>query len=1017
MLLLLAGGSLLAGSAGPVFRWDGRDGAGPLVKDSSGNGLDAKSSAGWSDAAGGKVLAFDGTPKTVVSAKLPQDKLLGTASWSFAIWLRPDVLGCAGAQQNQRRVFCYGKYPEAAIYLSVNGEGRANAFVSYRDPEGKNIAANANSAPRIKTGQWQHVVFVADMPQRSITIYLNGSEAGTGQFPPQWNGNLVIGDEVMLGSTWQNFLGSMADAALWNRALTAAEINREFKSRNAAYGVTWGDGRPIEEVLTAWSAEANQAMQAKKYADAREILAKITHTPAVTPLLRGWAQLREAQSYRLEGNLKAAQAIYARVRGDASLPAHHQQEAADILSEIKRRASGRPARDAAASRVTIPPIAKFAAEVFVSPAGNDANPGTAELPVASLPRARDLIRARRATIKAGPVAVILRNGEYPVSETLTLTAEDSGTAGAPVVWKAEHPGKAVLYGGTRITGFTPVTDPAISARLPEEARGKVQQCDLKAAGITDYGKLAVRGFSQPASPPTLELFVDGKPMTPARWPNEGFARATRLVQPGDKKTGAPSIIGYADDRHARWTQAEDAWIFGYFHWLWADATAKIGAIDAQAKTLTTAEAYHYNNEGMNEVQGIIYHAFNLLEEIDRPGEWYLNRSNGILYLYPPGDPQTSKALIEISMLGKPMITASKLAHTRFEGLTLDLSRADGAILRDSSDCVLAGCTVSRMAGNGVSILGGNRDLLLSCNIHTIGKRASEVAGGDRATLTPGNHVVANCEMHDFGRIDRTYTPGVQLDGVGNRVTHNSFHNCPSTAVHVAGNDHLIEYNEVRDAVLESDDQGAMELFGNPTFRGVVFRYNLFADIGSKDKRQLAHDQAGIRFDDVISGMLVYGNVFYRAATGKFGAVQINSGRDNLMDNNLFVDCAVGVSGGFRATNKYWVTLKEGGKSPDCILTELYLKRYPELNGMLDEPAVNRASRNIFIHCARDFTGSKTLLELLSNTNVPAGIPNLENATASELQIDSDAPVAVATGFRPIPMDQIGRYPDPWNPAR
>ena len=47
----------------------------------------------------------------------------------------------------------------------------------------------------------------------------------------------------------------------------------------------------------------------------------------------------------------------------------------------------------------------------------------------------------------------------------------------------------------------------------------------------------------------------------------------------------------------------------------------------------------------------------------------------------------------------------------------------------------------------------------------------EVIGGDRETLTPGRHFVENCRIHDFGRIDRTYTPAVQLEGVGNRVVH------------------------------------------------------------------------------------------------------------------------------------------------------------------------------------------------------------------------------------------------------
>jgi hypothetical protein len=87
--------------------------------------------------------------------------------------------------------------------------------------------------------------------------------------------------------------------------------------------------------------------------------------------------------------------------------------------------------------------------------------------------------------KGGVVSVNVQPGEYPVTGTFELSAEDSGTQQGPVVYRAVEPAKAVFYGGRRIAGFQPVTDPVILARLPEAARGKVQSCDLRAQGITD----------------------------------------------------------------------------------------------------------------------------------------------------------------------------------------------------------------------------------------------------------------------------------------------------------------------------------------------------------------------------------------------------------------------------------------------------------------------------------------------------------------------------------------------------
>ena len=118
-----------------------------------------------------------------------------------------------------------------------------------------------------------------------------------------------------------------------------------------------------------------------------------------------------------------------------------------------------------------------------------------------------------------------------------------------MVYRAKEKGTVVFYGGRRLRDFRPVTDPAVLKRLPDEARGKVWQCDLKALGITDYGHLKVRGFAQPPSPPTLELYVDRVPMTLSRWPNEGFvgirkAHQTRLKGKG-KAVGVRIRVGPA----------------------------------------------------------------------------------------------------------------------------------------------------------------------------------------------------------------------------------------------------------------------------------------------------------------------------------------------------------------------------------------------------------------------------------------------------------------------------------------
>jgi len=751
-------------------------------------------------------------------------------------------------------------------------------------------------------------------------------------------------------------------------------------------------------------ADANQAWSRKEWSAVRSALAPIVADPAVPIQWRSIAHLRSARSYLAEGKTEEASKAFETIAAIKEYPQVHRTEAAECRREAELAAKGLPPRNPEESRVRVPPAPKPGRVLHVSPTGKDSNEGTANEPFATIAKALESARAKGAA--PGGTVIELASGTYSISKSISLTKADTSAVDAPLVIRAEKPGSAVLYGGVRLTGFQTVTDPAVLKRLPEEGRGKVVQCDLKALGIADFGKLAVRGYGQPPAPPTVELYVNGKPQTLARWPNEGFVKAAGLVEPGNRNAGKPSVLAYSDERHARWAKAEDPWLFGYFRYLYADASIRVASIDPKAKTMTTSEAYVLEGVPMDAKQGIVYYAFNLLEELDRPGEWYLDRTKGVLYWYPTTDP--AKAAIELSLLPETMLRAQDVSHLRLEGLVFDCARFNGVELKNCSDCIVAGCTIQRMAGNGISIDGGHRDWLVSCDLNTLGRRASEVIGGDRPTLTPGGHVVANCRFQNFSRIDRTYTPAIQLEGVGNRVAHNLFLDCPSSAMRVEGNDHLIEYNEFRDVLQESDDQGAIDMWNNPTYRGVVFRYNLFQNIGNHAAAARVQGQGSIRFDDIICGMLVYGNIFYKGGTG-FGAVQMNCGRDNIIDNNLFLDCPVAVSGGFGDWNSFWKEGPSAKPRPGFITSDLYKARYPELTKLFSSPQLNYLWRNAIIRCEADIKWNPATYDRIAKEIRKEDPGFLKGA---DLNRPVEPSLFTSMGLRPIPVDEIGLYPDP-----
>src|ERR1051325_3447076 len=231
----------------------------------------------------------------------------------------------------------------------------------------------------------------------------------------------------------------------------------------------------------------------------------------------------------------------------------------------------------------------YTAEFYVSPIGTDTSAGTKAKPFASLERARAAVREGKAAQSTSrePVTVWLRGGDYFRTNALELTPADSGTAEAPITWRAFPDERVRLLGGRTLTGFAPVTDPAVRARLDENARQHVVQLNLRALGLTDFGEMKSRGFGRPTAPAHCELFFNHRPMTLARWPNDGeFAKIAGYPAASDHKDEHGGKLGelpggflYAGDRPRRWQDTSDLWVHGYWAYDWANSYEKVASLD------------------------------------------------------------------------------------------------------------------------------------------------------------------------------------------------------------------------------------------------------------------------------------------------------------------------------------------------------------------------------------------------------------------------------------------------------
>lgn len=722
-----------------------------------------------------------------------------------------------------------------------------------------------------------------------------------------------------------------------------------------------------------------------------------------TPFRECIAYLSKAQQAVAEGKWNEAKSACTAMLEVKDAPPHLHWEARERLTEIGRIEKGMPPRDPTASRVVLPESPKPGRTFFVAPAGDDAGVGAESSPFRTIERARDAIRALKdqGGLPAGGVEVVLRGGEYPLTQSFELTAQDSGAAESPVVYRA-YPGETPRFsGGVRVTGFQPVRDAAILARLPEDSRGKVLCADLKLLGIEKLSPLKLGGFGA-GTHVVSELFCDGRVMTLARWPNRGFVEIGQV--PAGKETG---LIEYEGTRAERWVGESDAWLHGYWFFRWADSYQQIASIDTEKRRMTLVPPQH--KYGYRT--GRPFYALNILAELDVPGEWYLDRSNCMLYFWPPSDPE--KLNVQLSRTETPLLVLRGVSNVRFERLTWELGAHDAIHVSDGDHCLFSGCTVRNFAGSGIEISGGSNHGILSCDIYSMGRAGAGARGGDRKTLTPGRHFVENCHIHDIGRIDRTCTPGVHLNGVGNRMAHNCVHDVSACAVSLGGNDNVVEYNEITRVVQEPDDQGAADMWGDPLTHGNVYRYNYWHHIGDWQRPTGGPElgRGGIRLDDAISGILIYGNVFYRASSGTvfgFGGVQIHGGKDNILDNNVFVDCEYAIS--FTAwTDRRWRNFVSKSLDSPAIDRKLFLARYPELARLSEDANRNTIARSLVVQC-RKFLHEDSHKNQLFNNLVTAEDPGFRDAGHEDFQL-SDTSAATQIGLRPIPMQEIGLYDD------
>ncbi len=468
------------------------------------------------------------------------------------------------------------------------------------------------------------------------------------------------------------------------------------------------------------------------------------------------------------------------------------------------------------------PTIHKAKELFVSKHKVSDPDGSLEKPFSTLIDAVNQAKTIKSKKLNQSVIINMQPGEYSLEESITITPELNG----------------LIIKGTKASEVTIKGSKKIKPNW-ESYNENIYKTKVDSTLCFD------------------QLLVNNKAQILARYPNYN--------EDGHYWQGY-AADAISKDKLASWKKPEGAFFHVMHGGKWGGFHYKINGVNKDGTPILIGGQQNNRPSKPHEEYRMVENVF---EELDSPGEWYLDKDKNTLYYWPQEEVNINTATFEVSVL-KDLIQVVGTKKNPVKNITITdiafkntkrtfmekfepLLRSDWSIYRGAviffegtENCSIKNSEFINLGGNVIMASKYNKGLNVKGNhIYNCGASAVSFVGDSSAVRSPSftyKEFVPMAEMdtisgpknemyprqclvtdnliHRIGRVEKQ-TAGVQISmAMDITVSYNSIYDVPRAGINIGDGTwggHILEFNDVFNTVLETHDHGSFNSWGRDRF--------------------------------------------------------------------------------------------------------------------------------------------------------------------------------------------------------